>query len=214
MFSIVSDVIQKDVQQFDIPMPCSISNSAQNTFKIPGPSYGLVDVSDSDDDSDDDTDDGEDENKNETEEENTQPIFTLSDNVCEDGINIQLLDITDITGVTEASDVAKVTDVISTNNNINEITLDMNSDDKKSAYEGLPSEVIEDAVTDELNITVIHSETKHNGGSSTTHHKSLHVNELRKMAVQLQLIQNVEAKKLKKDDLIDLISKSTEAKQE
>jgi hypothetical protein len=34
------------------------------------------------------------------------------------------------------------------------------------------------------------------------------------MAVQLQLIPQVEAKKLKKDELVDLISKSTEAKQD
>jgi hypothetical protein len=34
------------------------------------------------------------------------------------------------------------------------------------------------------------------------------------MAVQLQLIPQVEAKKLKKDELVDLLGKSTEAKQE
>ena len=74
-------------------------------------------------------------------------------------------------------------------------------------------EIVENPHTDDLNITIIHSEPKHSGGS-LSHHKSLHVNELRKMAVQLQLIPQVEAKKLKKDELVDLLGKSTEAKQE
>ena len=207
MFGIVSDMVHKDVQQFDIPLSCN-SDPTQNSFKIPGPSYGLVDVSDSDDDTDDDSDDDEDEadtNENEICCENSHPTFTLPDTTPEDSINIQLLDITDISDV-------------NTNNEIIELVQDVDSDDKPNTLDILPEKdveykgIIEDINTDELNITVIHSESKQNGGSSSAHHKSLHVNELRKMAVQLQLIQNVEAKKLKKDELVDLISKSTEAK--
>lgn len=207
MFGIVTDMVHKDVQQFEIPMSCSISNPSQSSFKIPGPSYGLVDVSDSDDDSDEESDDDAEEiigDINEVDNENTHPVFTLSDSGGEDGININLLDITDITGVSE----------VAVDNGIIKFAEDMNSDDKKPTHDISPGEIIEDNNADELNITVIHSETKHNGGTSATHHKSLHVNELRKMAVQLQLIQNVEAKKLKKDELVDLISKSTEAKQD
>jgi hypothetical protein len=207
MFGIVTEMVHKDVQQFEIPMSCSISNPTQNSFKIPGPSYGLVDVSDSDDDSDEESDDDAEEiigDISEVDNEKTQPVFTLSDSGGEDGININLLDITDITGV---SDVALDNDII-------KFAEDMNLDDKKPTHNISPGEIVEDTATDELNITVIHSEMKHNGGTSTSHHKSLHVNELRKMAVQLQLIQNVEAKKLKKDELVDLISKSTEAKQD
>ena len=207
MFGIVSDVILKETQAFDIPS--CISNQTQPTFKIPGPSYGLVDVSDSEDDTDEDDDDAEEKgNDHEDDDKKSQPIFTLSDTVGEDGININLLDITDITSVSEVA----VDNVVG--NGIIDIVGDMNSDDKKPTHNTSPGEIIEDTNTDELNITVTHSESKQNGGTSTTHHKSLHVNELRKMAVQLQLIQNVEAKKLKKDELVDLISKSTEAKQD
>jgi hypothetical protein len=195
MFGIVTDLVQKDIQPFDIPMSCGL-NPSQNSFNFPGPSCGLVDVSDSDDDSDDDDDDDSDEdddkeNNENNENENSQPVFTLPDNTPEDNINIQLLDITDIT----------------------EPEVDINSDDKKGSVVDFPEEILENDNTEELNITLVHSEAKHPVNSSA-HHKSLHVNELRKMAVQLQLIQNVEAKKLKKDDLIELISKSTEGKDE
>jgi hypothetical protein len=206
MFGIVSDIVHKDVQQFDIPLSCNLDQT-QNSFKIPGPSYGLVDVSDSDDDSDDESDDDTDNEDVVDTNEHSHPTFTLPDNTPEDSINIQLLDITDISDE-------------NTNNDIDELVQDVNSDVKPITLDILPEKgieykgIIEDSNIDELNITVIHSESKQNGGNSSTHHKSLHVNELRKMAVQLQLIQNVEAKKLKKDDLIDLISKSTEAKQD
>ena len=187
MFGIVTDLVQKDIQPFDIPLSCS-SDLTKHTFKIPGPSSNLVDVSDSDDDSDDSDDDSDDEDNNEIDVDiqQSQPIFT------DDGINIQLLDVTDITDITEPEPV-----------------VDMNSDDKENIVGEFSEEIHDDNNTDELNITLVHSEAKH-----PAHHKSLHVNELRKMAVQLQLIQNVEAKKLKKDDLIELISKSTETKPE
>ena len=95
-----------------------------------------------------------------------------------------------------------------------DMELDFKPDDKADVNNTSSEAIVEDSQVDELNITIIHSEPKHSGGSSSNHHKSLHVNELRKMAIQLQLIPQVEAKKLKKDELVDLLSKSTEAKQD
>jgi len=228
MFGIVSDLVQKDIQPFNIPLSCS-PDPTKHTFKIPGPSPSLIDVSDSDDDSDDsddDSDDGDDDIKEDTiSVQQSQPVFT------DDGINIQLLDITDISDIANATTTNDVTtnttnDVTTndvTTNNVtisNDVTvepvIDMTSDVKETTVNNLPEELhgYNNNNADELNITLVHSDVKHPNGNTAAHHKSLHVNELRKMAVQLQLIQNVEAKKLKKDDLIELISKSTEGKDE
>ena len=115
-------------------------------------------------------------------------------------------------------DIVDITDITDINNNeaeeISNVYINMNANDKKSdEVISTPQEIV-DTHVDDMNITIIQSEPKHAIGNSPQHHKSLHVNELRKMAVQLNLLPQVEAKKLKKDDLIDLISKSSEAKQD
>lgn len=198
MFGIVTEMIQKDIQPLNIPFS-SISDPTQNMFQIPGSSSNLVEVSDSDsDDDEDDDDDDEDDEDGEL----PQIIFTSPVDINEDTINIQLLDITD---VTEVNDNEKVVG--------EDMEVDFKPGDKTECDITSSEEIVENPHTDDLNITIIHSEPKHSGGS-LSHHKSLHVNELRKMAVQLQLIPQVEAKKLKKDELVDLLGKSTEAKQE
>jgi hypothetical protein len=198
MFGIVTDMIQKDIQPLNIPLP-SISDPTQNIFQIPGSSNNLIEVSDSDSDDEDEDEDEDDEEHDEL----PQIIFTSPLDVNEDTINIQLLDITD---VTEVNDDVKVFNM--------EVEVDFKPGDKTECDIISSEEIVENHHTDDLNITIIHSEPKHSGGSLSNHHKSLHVNELRKMAVQLQLIPQVEAKKLKKDELVDLLGKSTEAKQD
>ena len=198
MFGIVTELIQKDIQPLNIPFH-SVSDPTQTMFQIPGSSCNLIDVSDSEDEDEDDDDD-EDEDEDDDDEEHDeipQIVFTSPVDITEDTINIQLLDITDVTEVV-SEDVVEV---------------DFKSDDKTEGEFVSSEEIVENQTTDDLNITIIHSEAKHSGGSSS-HHKSLHVNELRKMAIQLQLVPPVEAKKLKKDELVDLLGKSTEAKQE
>lgn len=213
MFGIVTELIQKDIQPINIPLP-SMSDPTQSMFQIPGSSCNLVEVSDSDDDSDNDDDDDDDEDEDEEHDEIPQINFTSPVDINEDTINIQLLDITDVTEVNNNDKVVSE-ECITLDM---DMELDFKPDDKaddKPVVDNTSSEVIvEDGQIDELNITIIHSEPKHSGGSSSNHHKSLHVNELRKMAIQLQLIPQVEAKKLKKDELVDLLSKSAEAKQD
>jgi len=211
MFGIVTELIQKDIQPIDIPFS-SVSDPAQSMFQIPGSSCNLIEVSDSDDDDDDEDD--EDEDEDEEHEEIPQINFTSPVDINEDTINIQLLDITDVTEVNN-NDKLVGEECITVDM---DMELDFKPDDKaddKTVDDNNSSEVIvEDGQVDELNITIIHSEPKHLGGNTSNHHKSLHVNELRKMAIQLQLIPQVEAKKLKKDELVDLLSKSAEAKQD
>ena len=211
MFGIVTELVQKDIQPINIPFP-SMSDPTQNMFQIPGSSCNLIEVSDSDDDDDDDDD--EDDDEDEEHDEIPQINFTSPVDINEDTINIQLLDITDVTEVNN-NDKVVGEECITVDM---DMELDFKPDDKaddKSVVDNNSSEVIvEDGQVDELNITIIHSEPKHSGGNSSNHHKSLHVNELRKMAIQLQLIPQVEAKKLKKDELVDLLSKSAEAKQD
>ena len=204
MFGIVTELVQKDIQPFNIPFPSGCDPS-QSMFQIPGPSCNLVDVSDSDDDDDEDDDD-EDDDDEENNEDNSNtlspPIFNLPSDITEDIINIQLLDITDITDINKNEEISNV-----------DVNVDADNKNDVRVISTL-EEIVEDTPIDDMNITIIHSEPKDANGHSSQHHKSLHVNELRKMAVQLNLIPQVEAKKLKKDDLIDLISKSTEAKQD
>jgi hypothetical protein len=202
MFGIVTELIQKDIQPLNIPFS-SVSDPTQNMFQIPGSSCNLIDVSDSEDEDDDEDDDDDDDDDDEEHDEIPQIVFTSPVGITEDTINIQLLDITD---VTEVNDNEKIVgeDVVE---------VDFKSDDKTEGEFVSSEEIVENQPTDDVNITIIQSEAKHSGGSSG-HHKSLHVNELRKMAIQLQLVPPVEAKKLKKDELVDLLGKSTEAKQE
>lgn len=206
MFGIVTELIQKDIQPINIPFP-SMSDPTQSMFQIPGSSCNLVEVSDSDDDDDDEEDDDD---EDDDDDEIPQISFTSPVNINEDTINIQLLDITDVTEVNNNDNLVSE-ECIAVDMDMD---LDFKPDDKTDVDNTSSEAIVEDSQADELNITIIHSEPKHSGGSSSNHHKSLHVNELRKMAIQLQLIPQVEAKKLKKDELVDLLSKSAEAKQE
>lgn len=213
MFGIVTELIQKDIQPINIPFP-TMSEPTQSMFQIPGSSCNLVEVSDSDNDSDDEDDDDDDDDGDDDEDDEHDEIpqinFTSPVDINEDTINIQLLDITDVTEINNNDKVVSEECIA--------VDMDMEVDfkpDDKTVDDNTSSEaIVEDNQTDELNITIIHSEPKHLGGTSSNHHKSLHVNELRKMAIQLQLIPQVEAKKLKKDELVDLLSKSAEAKQD
>jgi hypothetical protein len=205
MFGIVTELVQKDIQPINIPFP-SMSDPTQSMFQIPGSSCNLIEVSDSDDDSDDDDDDDE----HEDDDEIPQINFTSPVDINEDTINIQLLDITDVTEVNN-NDKAVGEECITVDM---DMEIDFKPDDKPVVDNNSSEDIVEDGQVDELNITIIHSEPKHSGGNSSNHHKSLHVNELRKMAIQLHLIPQVEAKKLKKDELVDLLSKSAEAKQD
>ena len=199
MFGIVTEMVQKDIQPLNIPFK-PLSDPTQNIFQIPGSSVNLVEVSDSDDSDDDEDDEDEDDDDTDNDDDDKeqdeipQIMFTTPVGVNDDNININLLDITDVDYINEESDSKK----IDSDNRIK-------ADDKMECDNDRNGETLED-----LNITIIHSEPKHN----TLSHKSLHVNELRKMAVQLQLIPQGEAKKLKKDELVDLLGKSTEAKQD
>ena len=207
MFGIVTELVQKDIQPINIPFP-SMSDPTQSMFQIPGSSCNLIEVSDSDDDSDDDDDDDEDEDDDN--HEIPQINFTTPVDINEDTINIQLLDITDVTEVNN-NDKVVGEECITVDM---DMEIDFKPDDKPVVDNNSSEDIVEDGQVDELNITIIHSEPKHSSGNSSNHHKSLHVNELRKMAIQLQLIPQVEAKKLKKDELVDLLSKSAEAKQD
>jgi len=188
MFSIVTDLIQKDIQPLEIPFPTS-TLPPNFEFTLPQPS-NLIEVSDSEDDDDDDDDDDD-----ETTEVRA-PIVFETQCVDEKGVSdIQYIDISDIIQETETQTEAD--DI-------------MKSDEKEVGDAECLEELPSFNKIDDVAITTIQSDTKHSiEGSHHHHHKSLHVNELRKMAVQLQLVQNVEAKKLKKDDLIDLLAKST-----
>ena len=194
MFSIVTDLVQKDIQPLDIPFPNSIS-PPKFEFMIPQPS-NLIEVSDSEDDDDDDDDDDDNDDENIVRE---PIVFELQDNELKSVDEIQYIDISDVILEVDPEPVATDDSVLSEEKQVEE----------KVVY---PEELPSFEKIDDISIFTNHSEAK----QQHHHHKTLHVNELRKMAVQLQLVQNVEAKKLKKDDLIDLLAKSTgmEAKQQ
>ena len=191
MFSIVTDLVQKDVQPLEIPFPNS-TVSPNFEFTIPQPS-NLIEVSDSEDEDDDDDEDDEDD-----EETNVRVpvVFELQEDGVKGLDEIQYIDISDV--IQQDTEPLIIDDIIV-------------SEEKDVGDIVCPEELPSFEKIDDISIFTNHSEAKH----SHHHHKTLHVNELRKMAVQLQLVQNVEAKKLKKDDLIDLLSKSSvgEAKQ-
>jgi len=197
MFSIVTDLVQKDVQPLDIPFPNSIT-PPKFEFMIPQTS-NLIEVSDSEDDDDDDDDDDDEDDDDEDDEENIvrEPIvFEIQDNELKSVEEIQYIDISDV--IQEVEPVVTDDSMVSQEKQVEEQVI-------------CPEELQSFEKIDDISIFTNHSDAK----QQHHHHKTLHVNELRKMAVQLQLVQNVEAKKLKKDDLIDLLAKSTgmEAKQ-
>lgn len=185
MFSIVTDLVQKDVHPLEIPFPTSLA-PPNFEFALPQ-SSNLIEVSDSEDgDSDDDDDDDEDDDDCPT---RVPIVFEVHDSQEKGVEDIQYIDISDVIQETELL----VTDDI------------MVSEEKQLEQVICQEELPSFDKTDDTIIFTNHSDAKH----QHPHHKTLHVNELRKMAVQLQLVQNVEAKKLKKDDLIDLLSKSS-----
>jgi hypothetical protein len=185
MFSIVTDLVQKDIQPLEIPLPNSLS-PPNFEFALPQPG-NLIEVSDSEDgESDDDDDDDDDDDECPP---RVPIVFEVNDNEVKSIDEIQFIDISDVIHNTEHL----TTDDI------------MVSDEKQVEQVVCEEELPSFDKTDDVITFTNHSDAKH----QHHHHKTLHVNELRKMAVQLQLVQNVEAKKLKKDDLIDLLSKSS-----
>ena len=199
MFSIVTDLVQKDIQPLDIPFPNS-TTPPKFEFTIPQTS-NLIEVSDSEDEDDDDEDDDDEDDDDEDEDEDKdeddkkqivrEPIvFELQDNELKSDGEIQYTDISDV--IQEVEPVAIDDSILSEEKQVEEQVI-------------CPEELPSFEKIDDIGIFTNHSDAKH----QHHHHKTLHVNELRKMAVQLQLVQNVEAKKLKKDDLIDLLAKST-----
>ena len=211
MIDIISGLVQKPCEP--IHLSCPFIPGKTNTeipfHSIPSflPDINKIDVSDSEDDETDVDDDSDDES-----DAGVCELENGKDNIGKDEININEIDIIDsdqcFDGICQYENMSDIC-----NNTVQVLDVTDESVDKDTSLDGgdFSNESIQvgdNNITIEVSLDTSLSEPKH----GVHNHKSLHLNELREMAIQLQLISSNEAKKMKKGDLIDIISKQVDHK--
>ena len=205
MIDVVSDLVKKTPEPIVIPQPY-IPGQTNNSFI---PQMNIIDVSDSEDDDDDDDDDDEDEEEDDDDDDGDDDIVGINyiDNIVEqivkdsENIDIVLDDFNEV-GDNKVGD-NKVGDNKVGDNKVgdNEVLGELEENKTESQS---PSLVDKDtSVTIEVSLdTDLTAQPKHRQIS----YKSLQVNELRELVFQKNLLPNSEVKKMKKNELIDLLN--------
>lgn len=185
MIDIVSGLVQKDAEPITIPQPY-IPGQSVTSF----PQMNIIDVSDSENDDDDDDEDDDEEDDDEDVDEDVDNVDT---GFC-GGIHFSEISV---------DNSCEIKDIVS------ELV------DSEKSTEFISSDAIETDVSDkERNVTIevtldtSVAEPKH----EYSIHKTLHVNDIRDIAIQMNLLSVSDAKKMKKNDLIELINSHTEHK--
>lgn len=202
MIDIISGLVQKPCDP--IHLPCPFIPGKTNT-EIPFqsitsfvPDINKIDVSDSEDDETDNDDDDSDDDSHDGE---------CGLEISKDEIDINEIDID------ESKECFDSMGNICIDNNEVVVPATDESDDKdthlgNSDFSNESIQVGDNNITIEVSLDTSLSESK----NGTNNHKSLHLNELREMAIQLQILSSNEAKKMKKGELIDIISKKADHK--
>lgn len=190
MIDVVKDLAQIDVNSMPISCPY-IPGQSYSSKSISQPSQiplqmNIIDVSDSEDDDSDDDDDDED--------DDAGKCCNDKDVVCDkEGEDI----------VNELDRVLEIIENCESGEKSHDAVLEECI--QVEEFETLSSSK-DNSVTIEVILDTSSAEPKH----GLSNPKSLHLNELRELVVQCNMLSMNEAKKMKKSELVDLISKKTE----